>query len=123
MENYLLMILLFSLAASGNVLLKFGLSRVSLPEIRSVSSLIQSVILLIKSPIMWLVFCMYVPSVLIYFYLLRKLELTYFGPILTSSVLILVLMLSWIFLKEQITLIRVIGILFIVLGVFLVAKS
>lgn len=123
MEKYLLVLLSIFMGASWNVFLKLGLNQALLPEINSLRSVFQAVLILLKNHWIWLVFLIYGPSLLIYLFLLRKSELSYLFPILSSLTYILVLLLSWFFLKENITLLRVTGILLVALGVFLVAKS
>lgn len=122
-EKYLLMLLIIFAGAIGNVFLKLGLSQALLPEIHSLKDIFQTIFILLKNRWIWLVFLIYGPGILIYLYLLRKSELSYFFPILTSAVFILVLFFSWVFLKENVTLLRLMGTLVIALGVFLVAKS
>lgn len=121
--QYFLMLLLILIAAVGNVFLKLGLSQAQLPEINSLKDVFHSIFLLLKNHWIWLVFLIYGPGVLLYLYLLRKSELSNFFPIMTSLAMVTVLFLSWMFLKEGVTFWRVVGTLFIALGVFLVAKS
>jgi uncharacterized membrane protein len=123
MEKYLLVLLLIFMGAIWNVFLKVGLTQAVLPEINSLKNVFQALFILLKNHWIWLVILIYVPSALIYFYLLRKSELSYLFPILASATYVLVLLFSWIFLRENITLLRVMGILLVALGVFLVAKS
>jgi len=123
MEKYLLLLLIIFIGAVGNIFFKLGLSQASLPEIHSLKSALQFIFILLKNRWIWLVFLIYGPGLVIYLYLLRKFELSYLFPILASLVYILVLLLSWLFLKENITLLRIMGTLLIALGIFFVAKS
>lgn len=111
------------MGAAWNIFLKLGLNQTLIPEINSLKSVFQAVFILLKNRWIWLVFLIYGPSALIYFYLLRKSELSYLFPILASATYVFVLLLSWIFLKENITFLRVMGTLLVALGIFFVAKS
>jgi len=122
-QKFLLMLLLIFVAALGNLFFKLGLSQAPLPEIHSLKDIFQAIFILLKNRWIWLVFLAYGPGALLYLYLLRKSELSYFFPVMTSLVIVAVLSLSWIFLKEGITAWRIIGTALIVLGVFFVAKS
>lgn len=124
MEKYLLFLLVALIGAAGNIFLKLGINQsISLlPEINSLKSILQSAFILIKNYWMILAFCLYVPGLIIYLKILSKFELSYAFPLI-SAVYIFVLLFSWLFLKEDINTLRIIGTLIIVLGIILVAKS
>lgn len=57
-----------------------------------------------------------------YVYVLSKMNLSIAYPLMTSVGFMIVILASWLFLKESITLIQVVGFLLILSGVWIVAK-
>jgi multidrug transporter EmrE-like cation transporter len=62
-------------------------------------------------------------SLLCYWHVLSKINLSIAYPIITSSCFILIVLFSWLFLKEKLLLIQVAGFFLIVTGIWLVAKG
>jgi multidrug transporter EmrE-like cation transporter len=58
-----------------------------------------------------------------YSYALTKMKLSVVYPVMISSCFIIVLAASWFYLKEDVSLIQIIGIIFIVGGIWLVLKN
>lgn len=124
MEKYLLFLLVALIGAGSSVLIKSGInhSMALLPKINSLKDIIQSAFILLKNPWILAAFCLYVPGLLLYLFILTKFELSYAFPLI-SAVYIFILLFSWIFLKEDINTLKIIGTLIIILGIILVAKS
>jgi len=57
-----------------------------------------------------------------YGYVLSKMNLSIAYPLMTSIGFLIVTLVSWVFLKETITLIQIGGFILILLGVWMVAK-
>jgi len=62
-------------------------------------------------------------SLLSYTYVLSKMNLSIAYPIITSTCFIIVILFSWLFLKEKLLPIQVAGFFLIVTGIWLVAKG
>jgi len=62
-------------------------------------------------------------SFLVYLIVLSKFQLNIVYPILVSAGIIIIAVTSWIFLKESLSLIQILGIIFIVFGIFLLLSK
>ena len=64
----------------------------------------------------------FVFALIAYEYVLTKMNISIAYPLMTSIGFMIVILASWFFLKESITLIQILGFLFILSGVWMVAK-
>ena len=69
----------------------------------------------------WVGLFFYVISFTLYLYILSKFEVSYIYPIIMSSVFVVLLILSSIFLNETITLKKMLGIIIISAGIFVIS--
>lgn len=115
-----LAILSILLGAIGQVFLKIGSSQIELSwnKAQALSSIFN---LLTNLPIV-AGFVLYGLSFILWIKVLSKLDLSYVYP-LTSLGYVFVLFFSFFFLKENMSLYRGIGILFIIFGGFIVVRS
>lgn len=115
-----LAILSILLGAIGQVFLKIGSSQIELSwnKAQALSSIFN---LLTNLPIV-AGFVLYGLSFILWIKVLSKLDLSYVYP-LTSLGYVFILFFSFLFLKENMSLYRGIGILFIIFGGFIVARS
>ena len=65
---------------------------------------------------------LYVTAMLIWLYVLKNVEVSYAYPF-TALGFILVMAISYFFLAEQVTMLRIAGIALIIGGIFLISKS
>jgi len=72
---------------------------------------------------LWLGGLLYVVGFFLWVKALNQGELTFIVPLTTSLMYIATIFLGWYFFKEQITVVRVVGILTICVGIFLVMKK
>jgi len=122
MGKYILFLSIILIGAVGQTLLKLGIGQSSLPEINSLKSAFYAFWDLSKNYYIISVFFLYILGLPLYFFALSKFELSYLYP-LVSAVYIVILLSSWLLLKEDISSLRIIGTIIIAIGIFLVAKS
>jgi len=124
MEKYFLLLIVLFTGILGQILLKIEANQLVplLPKIDSLENLLLVVFSFLKNFKILLVIFLYGLGFLTWIFILTKFELSYVFPMLVI-VYPLVMFFSWIFLKEDITTLRILGTLIIVIGVILVAKS
>ncbi|KKS07022.1 MAG: Multidrug resistance protein, SMR family [Parcubacteria group bacterium GW2011_GWB1_41_4] len=124
MEKYLLLLIVLFTGILGQILLKIEANQLVplLPEIDSLGKFLLVVFSFLKNFKILLVLFLYGLGFLTWIFILTKFELSYVFPMLVI-IYPLVMFFSWIFLKEDITTLRVLGTLIIVIGIILVAKS
>ena len=88
-------------------------------EIDSIS--LSKVIEIFSSIYIWLGLFFYVISFVLYLYILSKFEVSYVYPIIMSAGFILLLIFSVLFLNETFTLSKLLGIIFISIGIIVIA--
>lgn len=117
MNTYLILFLAVAFNALANILMKVGMLRVG--NMRDISLLPLKAA---HNPVVILGVVSFIVALWCYLFVLSKLNLSIAYPIMTSLGFLLVILVSWIFLRETISGIQVIGFIFILLGVWLVAK-
>lgn len=103
--------------AATNILLKVVLGRV--PHSENVFSL---AITLLKSPALYLGGVFFVVALLSYTMALQRVNLSIAYPLLVSTVALTLITVSTIFLHETLTIPKIIGIAFLVSGVWMIAR-
>ena len=109
-----------TLGVVGQLFIKKGLN--SLGGINFSAGVVASYMKIFFSPFIIVGLSIYFLGVFFWLYALSKVELSFAYPFVSLSY-VLVLLFSWIFLGEQISLIRWAGIVSICLGVVLISKS
>jgi drug/metabolite transporter (DMT)-like permease len=109
-----------AMATTGQLLVKFGLNR--LGHLDFSTGFIITYLKICFTPLVVLGASITLASAFFWIYALTKVDLSYASPFLALSYL-MVLLCSWVFLGENIPLIRWVGILIISFGVYLVTKS
>ena len=124
MEKYLLLLIVALTGASGQILLKMGASQSlpQLPEIHSLGTLLQTVFIFLKNYQILLAIFLYGSGLFFWLFVLTKFELSYVFP-LTAIVYVSVMLFSWLTLKENVSALRIMGTLTIIIGIYLAAKS
>ena len=124
MEKYLLLLIAAIIGICGQILLKMGVNQSAsqLPEIHSFGALLQAVFIFLKNYQILSAIFLYGLGLFVWLFILTKFELSYVFP-LTAIIYVFILLFSWLFLKEDITVLRVAGVLLIAFGIFLVIKS
>ncbi len=124
MEKYLLLIIVLLTGTFGQIILKSEANRLIpfLPEMNSLGSFLSAALIFLKSYKILLVLFLYGLGFLTWIFILTKFELSYVFPLM-AVIYGLVLFFSWLIFKENISALRIIGTLIIILGIILVAKS
>ncbi len=106
--------------AVGQIFVKIGAQRLELDF--TSAHLFQSLIAIMKNGPVMLGMAMYGLSFVLWIKVLSKVELSYAYP-LVSLGYIVIMVFSYFYFKEEISLYRAIGVSFIAIGVVLVARS
>ncbi len=118
MKMYLILFLAITLNASANILLKIGMNRTGSFSFTNIKEIFTEVVL--NPVIIGGVFC-FVLALAAYTYVLSKINLSIAYPIMTSVGYMIVILASWLFLKENISGVQFAGFCLIIGGVWLVA--
>ncbi|MDX9701655.1 MAG: EamA family transporter [Candidatus Auribacterota bacterium] len=117
MKNYLILLFAIICNACANIFIKIGMTKFEMPS--SIFALVKRVLL--NPAIIGGIF-LFVLALGAYAYILSKLNLSIAYPIMTSLGYMIVILISWLFLKETITMIQTVGFILIILGVWFVAR-
>lgn len=123
MKNYvpvIFIIIAVLLAVAGQILVKKGLNIIG--NVDFSSGVIRAYLKIFLSPLVVLGSITYTASIFFWLYALSKVDLSFAYPFLALSY-VFVLLFAWIFLGETVSMLRVIGVLVICLGIYLVARS
>lgn len=101
----------------GSIFLKIGSKKIDYEE-----GLVYAIIGALRCWELYLGIIGYFLSLVIWIYLLKKIDLSYLQPIF-SLIYLITPIFAFFFLKENISLLRIIGIFIITIGVVIVAKS
>lgn len=119
MVNYIFLASSILLAVTGQLLMKKGMLVFgAFPA----SQFLFKIIPMLLNPYVFFGIACFGFSAITWLVVLSRLELSFVYP-LVSVAYILVAVASWFFFKENLTLMRWLGILVIVLGVFLISRS
>jgi drug/metabolite transporter (DMT)-like permease len=121
MISLLMVLFCVILVVCGQLLLKYGMLRIGSIELNleQLSMLLGKAV---TSPLIISGLALYFISALAWLVVISKEELSFVQP-LTASVYIFMVFFSWLLFKEEVGLIRILGVSAITLGVFLVARS
>lgn len=115
MINYIYIVLYVIFAVSGSTLLKLG-------SAETVKSLfVVPVVNMNVSIISFIGFIAYGLSFIFYTILLSKFELSFISPLTVGIVYVLLMLTAFIFFKEQITFVKLLGSSLILIGVLMIA--
>lgn len=107
------------LSVGGQLLLKTGMNKIGSFQSANMTGFFSQTFF---SPFVWGGLVMYGLGMVTWLILLSKVDLSFAYPMLSLGY-ILILFVSFIFLGEQITPLRIFGVVLIVLGVFAVFRS
>jgi multidrug transporter EmrE-like cation transporter len=114
--SYIILILAITFNAIANILMKVGM----LKE-KPASNLMIFFTDMLLNPVLIAGMICFALGLAAYCYVLTKLNLSIAYPIMTSVGYVIVIIASWLFLKETITVVQVAGFAFIIAGVWMVA--
>jgi multidrug transporter EmrE-like cation transporter len=115
--SYIILILAITFNAVANILMKVGMLRE-----KPASNLMSFVTDMILNPVLIAGMICFALGLAAYCYVLTKLNLSIAYPIMTSVGYVIVIIASWLFLKETITFFQIMGFTFIIAGVWMVAR-
>jgi uncharacterized membrane protein len=117
-QHIFLILLQIIIVSSSQLLLKNGVSRLEFDQ-----PLLQLFVSIITN---WHIVCGtigFALALLMWLYLLSQFDVSFLYPLSTSLTFVLVAVGGWIFLAENVSLSRVVGIILITIGVMCIAKS
>ena len=114
---YIILGFALSFNALANILAKVGVNK-----IEKTPNLLVLIPKIITNPIIISAIVCFVINFGLYVIALSKINLSIAYPIMVSLGFVIIVSVSWLFLKETITLVQVIGILLILIGVLLIKK-
>jgi drug/metabolite transporter (DMT)-like permease len=121
MINVLLVLFCVILVVCGQLLLKYGMLRIGFIAL-SPGQLSMFLGKAITSPFIISGLGLYFISSLVWLVVISREELSFVQP-LTALSYVIIVFLSWFLFKENVGLVRILGVLAISLGVFLVSRS
>ena len=110
------------ISASGNLLLKYGVSKIGSITL-SRETIVQELFKIFTNPFIIVGLIGYVFGFIVWTKVLSTTEVSRAYPALVSSTIIMVLIGSAIFLRENVTLIKFVGVIFIVFGIYLLFRN
>ena len=118
MKMYFILFFAIALNASANILLKVGMNRSGTFSFSDIGEVFTKVVL---NPFIIGGISCFVLALAAYTYVLSKINLSIAYPVMTSVGYMIVILASWLFLKENISSVQVAGFCMIIGGVWLIA--
>jgi drug/metabolite transporter (DMT)-like permease len=106
----------------GQVSLKVAMNQVGAIDAESLVRPMETLMRVFSTPLVWLGLGCYGVSALLWLVVLSRLDLSY-AYLMLASMYVLIPLVSWLFLGERIPPLRWLGMVVVVLGVVIVAKS
>lgn len=121
MSNYLLVLLCIILVVAGQLLMKYGTTQIGAVSF-SKEQLISFLGKAVSSPLILIGFVLYFVSALLWLVVISRQELSSVQPI-TALSYVFITFFSWLLFKEDVGLVRILGVVAITFGVYLVFRS
>jgi multidrug transporter EmrE-like cation transporter len=115
---YKLVIVILAIFTNVTAQLCLRKGMMNIPLSRISSKVIQEVV---SSKFVWLGLILYVFSFTLYLYVLSKFEVSFINPIIMGAGFILILTFSVLFLNESFSLNKILGIILISVGIFVIS--
>jgi drug/metabolite transporter (DMT)-like permease len=106
----------------GQVSLKVAMNQVGAIDALSLARPVETLMQVFSTPLVWLGLGCYGVSALLWLVVLSRLDLSY-AYLMLASMYVLIPLVSWLFLGERIPPMRWLGMVVVVLGVVIVARS
>ena len=120
---YLLILAMGIITLIGQLCLKRGVMEVGVIQAGSLRILIQSIIKLLSNPLILTGLSFSVVGAFIWLMILSRVGLSFVFPISGGIFYILLFLASWLVLKEEITLLRWMGVIVILIGIIMITKK
>jgi len=121
-KSLLLILVSVCLAVAGQILLKIGMTQVGVIGSSSIVNWRETLLKVIVVPQVWLGLSFYVFSAISWLIVLSRVDLSFAYPFVAVGY-IAVLLISSIYLHENVPMLRWLGVIVICFGVILVARS
>ncbi|MBI4322070.1 MAG: EamA family transporter [Chloroflexi bacterium] len=121
MRNIALLLAAICMSVTGELLLKYGMNQVGDLSLHP-SNLMSSLIRAFTSPFVLLGFAFVFGGSIFWLSVISRVQLSYAYPMLSLGY-VLVVISSWLFLNEQVSMMRLAGVLVICAGVFVVSRT
>lgn|SRR5215472_1562164 len=121
MPPVVLILISVSLSVVGQLLLKMGVSRLGQLDLDGMHAILSAA-RLASQPLVWTGLAVYGLGTFFWLAALSRVELGYAYPFLSLSY-VLILLAAWIFLREDVSVGRVIGVVVVCLGVYAVGAG
>ena len=121
-QSMLLIIISVSLGVAGQVCLKVGMNRVGEIDAASLTRLAEALKRAFSLPLVWLGLACYGIGALLWMVILSRLDLSH-AYLMLASMYVLIPLVSWLVLGEHVPPMRWLGMVVVVLGVVIVARS
>lgn len=108
-------------ATIGQILLKTGVNQVDLSGKGWINA--QMVFTLLSRPLVWGGLFLYGVGAVFWLYILSKIDLSFAYPVAVGSSYLLVFVLSWIFINERTSPLRIVGALITLVGLYLISRT
>ena len=106
----------------GQVSLKIAMNQVGAIDALSLARPMETLTRVFSTPLVWLGLGCYGVSALLWLVVLSRLDLSY-AYLMLASMYVLIPLVSWLFLGERVPPLRWLGMIVVVLGVVIVARS
>ena len=106
----------------GQLSLKVAMNQVGAIDAGSLARPMETLTRVFSTPLVWLGLSCYGVSALLWLVVLSRLDLSY-AYLMLASMYVLIPLVSWLFLGERIPPMRWVGMVVVVLGVVIVARS
>jgi multidrug transporter EmrE-like cation transporter len=120
-QAFFLLLIAISMSTTGELMLKTGMNRVGVLHL-TVDQFIPTLIRAFTNPFVLVGFALIFGGSIFWLAVISRVELSWAYPMLSLGY-VLVVLLSWLFLNESVTPLRLIGVAIICLGVFVVSRS
>jgi drug/metabolite transporter (DMT)-like permease len=120
--SLLIIVVSVSLGVVGQLSLKVGMNRVGAIDAASLARPMETLAQVVSTPLVWLGLGCYGVSALLWLVILSRLELSR-AYLMLASMYVLIPLVSWLFLGERIPPMRWLGMIVVVVGVVIVARS
>ncbi|MCL5264813.1 MAG: EamA family transporter [Chloroflexi bacterium] len=121
MKYYAMLLAAVSLSVTGELLLKHGMNQVGVLSLHP-DNIVAGLWRSFTSPFVLLGFAAVFGGSIFWLSIISRVQLSYAYPMLSLSYVI-VLLASWLLLNEQFSPVRVLGVLIVCLGVFVVSRT
>lgn len=118
--GYLFLIIALFLNAAANILIKLGAGRLDAVKGQALSLAIPK---LLTNYFLMAGLFLFALNVIFYIIALSKINLSIAYPIMTAGGFLLITLFSFFYLKENVTILQVVGIAFVAIGITLIAYN